>query len=312
MLAIAHLLGAAKRPDDCWTLEGIQDLASREIAAELLGSHRELLQADVKSVWIRWFIEAIFDLSRLQGAHFAQLYKIASGRIDTLFPDLLPDERLQIGRDIAHVAKMELHRRETRKRVKIPHEQRRRLLISAGVHPRCWICGSLFAEKAIERFVTGDRIPIEQPPYVDFLKPRGLNERDLHIEVDHVVPFAAGGSDAENLRLACGWCNRVKSNRVSLYNVSSMTIDVQHPKLGTFAAPQPFWIIRLLAVRRRCEHPDGCRRTVDNTELTIAPKHAAGSVNPINMLVCCTEHDPLRINRLVPRRVLASSSGSSN
>ena len=77
-------------------------------------------------------------------------------------------------------------------------------------------------------------------------------ERDLTIEIEHLVPVASGSSGQNNLRPACGWCNRCKGAGTSLYEASF--IDSKRSfRIGTRnfrELPEPFRIIRLLAVTR--------------------------------------------------------------
>lgn len=125
-------------------------------------------------------------------------------------------------------------------------------------------------------------------------------ERDFAIEVDHVVPFSRGGEDKDNLELACGWCNRSKSANMSIYEVEGQPRSAGPNVLGFGSLPQPFWIVRLLALIRTCEHPDGCDRSVENAEMTVVPIRAGGALNPTNLRVTCYDHDPLGSNRLLP------------
>jgi hypothetical protein len=57
------------------------------------------------------------------------------------------------------------------------------------------------------------------------------------LEVEHIVPLAAGGSDDEaNLWLACPLCNRTKSDRVSAADpTTGEVVPLFHPRLQTWA-----------------------------------------------------------------------------
>jgi hypothetical protein len=116
-----------------------------------------------------------------------------------------------------------------------------------------------------------------------------------------VLPVAAGGTGGANLRLACGWCNGHKSDNLSLYDQAFNPIIVRHPVLGVVTVPRPFWVVRLLAYRRRCEWSGagGCTRTTSNAELFIAARREGGAMNPANLTVTCEEHDPFKAIRLV-------------
>ena len=117
--------------------------------------------------------------------------------------------------------------------------------------------------------------------------------------------MAAGGEDDENLAFACGWCNSQKGARLTLYDIGADDVVLKHPKLGRISVPRPFWIVRLLAIRGRCEWPGGCAKTTENSELTVAPRWVRGTMNPMNLQLTCAEHDPLGDNRLVSRKIWA-------
>jgi hypothetical protein len=134
-------------------------------------------------------------------------------------------------------------------------------------------------------------------------KPRGLIERDLRIEIDHVFPFSQGGQDEDNLQLACGWCNRHKSAHLSIYDVEGQPRSAGQNSLGISSVPQPFWVVRLLALNRTCEYQSGCTRSVQTAELTVAAIRESGALNPTNLRVTCREHDPLGAIRLQPPSV---------
>ena len=71
------------------------------------------------------------------------------------------------------------------------------------------------------------------------------------------------------------------------------------------SVPEPFWTIRVLGVIRRCEHRDGCDRSVDDSPLTVYSAFEGGAMNPVNLLVTCREHDPYGGQRRQPRSVAA-------
>jgi len=131
------------------------------------------------------------------------------------------------------------------------------------------------------------------------LRGKGLQQRDFRIEIDHVLALASGGDD-ESLRLACGWCNRHKSNYGAIYDVNGAPRRPRTPTLSHYSLPRPFWTVRVLALVQHCEHGLGCSNTVDNSELTIAPVSSGGAMNPSNLQVTCLEHDPLGTDRFLP------------
>jgi hypothetical protein len=173
------------------------------------------------------------------------------------------------------------------------------LLDAAGNPPRCWICGYAFDQIAIDSFLISPRHH-SLKTFVDFMKPR-LLQRDYGIEVDHMVPFSQGGGGDANLAIACGWCNKTKGARLSLYDVQAQPAVFIHPRLGVTSLPQPFWVVRILALRKRCEH-GSCHRQVSTSELTATPRNERGAMNPMNLMVTCLEHDRLGSDRLVHRK----------
>jgi hypothetical protein len=140
---------------------------------------------------------------------------------------------------------------------------------------------------------------VELPAFVDAYRPRGVHENDLRIEIDHVIAVAAGGSQSGNLRLACGWCNRHKSARQVVYDATSELRELSLSGRWTLRLPPAFWVVRLLALRGRCEDASGCSARSTNAELTVAPLIRTGAPTPTNLWVTCQKHDPLRERRLV-------------
>ncbi|MFI9633598.1 HNH endonuclease [Nocardia sp. NPDC051929] len=167
--------------------------------------------------------------------------------------------------------------------------------------PRCYLCGYCFKDSARDRFLGR---PIDRPEplaLVDFVRPRGRTSRDLCIEIDHVTPLAAGGNnEVENLRLACGWCNRVKSSHTNLFDTTSWALGkINHPTLGVVAIPQPLWVLRFVATRGRCESPTGCSARLANSEIFVAPRRRGGALTPTNLAAFCQRHDPWATERYI-------------
>lgn len=180
--------------------------------------------------------------------------------------------------------------------------------------PRCWICGYQFQPGARQQYLRETVTdPVTMPAFVDAYAPRGLRSQDLRIELDHVVALAGGGKYEDNLRLACGWCNRYKSSKQVLYDAIMELKEVVLADGQIRAVPPQFWVVRLLALRGRCESPAGCTATTRNAQLTVAPIVRTGAPTPTNLWVTCKGHDPLRDNRLVESVVLdrLKASGGS-
>ncbi|WP_228379231.1 hypothetical protein [Demequina rhizosphaerae] len=89
-----------------------------------------------------------------------------------------------------------------------------------------------------------------------------------------------------------------------LYDVGLASRSRRHPRRGVVSVPQPFWVVRTLALRPRCEFLEGCEKTAISSELTVALRHEKGDANPSNLTVTCIEHHPWGSDRLV------SNSGS--
>jgi hypothetical protein len=85
----------------------------------------------------------------------------------------------------------------------------------------------------------------------------------------------------------------------SLYDVGGDAVKVKTGPLGIHSLPRKFWIVRLLGLVRKCEHPDGCDATVDNCELTVEPIDLLGVPNPTNLRVVCGNHHQLGHKRLI-------------
>ena len=295
-----------------WDNGELRGLGTLEVPDALLGSHRFLLRADIAEHWARWFAESLADPTRhtARGATKLRVRAEVSESVRGWFGDYSGRELDEVTR-FATDAVWEMVRRL--KVAAVPRKGLRRddkllLLDLASNPPRCWICGAVFSDAAIDNFLDGVGARVRKPDLVDILKPRGLLEKDLSIEVDHVIPHSKGGGDAENLRIACGWCNRHKGARSSMYDVRTDYEIRQRKGKGTrqfsgVSVPQPFWTVRLLGVTRACEHREGCSNTADDSELTVYPVRERGAMNPVNLRVTCRDHDPYGGVRLQPAGV---------
>jgi len=208
---------------DTWSISNIEQLAIFDVPHSVLGRSRSLLKGDVNRQWARWFVESLADPRRIaiENISYPHLFEEVLRSVEYTFNNSKTRPEKQ---QIASVAaKIILNLSKifdvNRKRKPITKDVRRLLLDIAGSSARCWICGTIFRNQAIENFLYGRKGKLELPLFIDVLKPRGLIERDLVIEIDHVVPFSKGGEDGSNLELACGWCNRFKSNYISIYSV---------------------------------------------------------------------------------------------
>lgn len=286
--------------------ENVNQLAMLQAPQNLLGRHIDILRGDINEQWARWFVEGLADPRRFAKEKttypflFEEVLKSIELKFHTEKTRSEKDEIAVLTANIIHDASNLIS--AERRRRKLTEDERRVLLDISGTDPRCWICGFAFSEQVVESFLSCQKIKVELPPFVDILKPRGLVERDLEIEVDHVVPFSKGGD--KDLKLACGWCNRHKSANMSIYDVAGQPRIAGANTLGIISLPQPFWIVRLLALGRKCEHPDGCNKSVENAEMTIVAIRDGGALNPINLRITCYEHDPMGNKRLQPLKIV--------
>ena len=291
-----------------WDSDTIRAVSRLMVPDRIYGGREELLRGDIHFVWARWFVESICDPARFvhrENGRYGQIFFVVFKQLQAMLGDLPKDELRVFASSMAQLLSSEVDRRLSKGRDLISLDERWRLIEQQTSHPRCWVCGYEFSEAA-QRLFLKERVEAALAPllFVDCMTARGKTARDLSIEVDHVLPVAAGGGGGENLRLACGWCNRNKSDNLSLYDQAFAPQRVRHPALGIISTPRAFWVVRLLAFRGRCESPAGCDRTVKNSELMVAARNPEGAMNPANLIVVCPEHDPLGLNRLVsPQRI---------
>lgn len=294
-------------PESHWNYHAVTEASSLGIPPMFLGDNQSILQGDQYRLWLRWFFEGM--VSPLAIAHDPSLqrlhvYDAVLKRINTLYNTTdLPRRQKLTDKITDHIFADVLRLRAANRRDQAD-KATKLTLIAERTPPRCYICGFAFPPRAVDAFLSvPGREQVELPKLVDVFRPR-LKTRDLSIEVEHVVPVAAGGHGQDNLRLACGWCNKFKSSKVSLYEASHMP-----PRTGAFDVgshkmhelPHPFWTIRILALRGECRHHDGCGRTAEDTELFVSLIDWRGSPNPMNLVVFCREHDPIASVRFQSR-----------
>lgn len=296
----------ADKLQEFWNIKSLSNIANQRVPDFVMSGRGTLLRADIHILWTQWFIESICDPDLFANSNhgYAHVFKAVQTRVPVIFPGVTEDERNEIAKYIARLIDKEVQRRKERKRISLSLETKKMLWDLYSPEPHCWICGYKFTKWAENKFLSYtnyNEAPL--PQFVDYMTLHGFIERDICVEVDHAVPFSKGGCEEDNLRLACGWCNSHKSDRVSLYDVSLKPRTLIHPKLGKQGIPHPFWIVRLLSVRSSCEYEGGCNQTVEDGQLTVFPRHPEGAMNPTNLRVICPEHDPLGSNRLVSRTI---------
>lgn len=289
-----------------WSNEVAKEVCGKKVPDGIFHENQSILQADATTLWLRWFVESVCsptnyieDFSKNE----VHIYQDALRNINSAFSSSPKPYREELASLISKRIYSDVKLERAIGRTFATKEQRLRLVASSS-EPRCWICGYKFTEEALDQF-TGKkgRNPIVLPQLVDIFRPRGIHKNDLRIDVEHIVPVSQGGQGDENLALACGWCNRYKSSRTSIYDVTSKPYRVKF-KLGEntrFELPNPFWIVRMSATHQKCQHNDGCEKSVKNSELFISPVNSIGSPNPTNLKVFCSSHDPLAFERSVSR-----------
>jgi 5-methylcytosine-specific restriction endonuclease McrA len=287
-----------------WAAEQLQEVA---IFGKSLSIPRndDVINADASLVLAYWNVLSMFDPARYiqYNNSFVYLYQDAQSRLADTFDVPIAEVRAQAFA-IAQFLAFEIARyKGPSPRNRLDRSLRIELIASSGQECRCWYCGYRFDGEVMDAFIQARRLDLRPALYVDFVTPRGLHAEDSRIEVDHIQPLAAGGSnELSNMRIACGWCNRGKSSLRLLFEATKSMRAIDHPGLGAVSIPAAFWSIRVRSVRRRCEYPDGCAARLSNTELVVGPWHREGAMVPGNLAVFCETHDPLRDHRLVAAR----------
>lgn len=299
-------------PASFWDYTAITSLAGMKIPDVLYGDQQALLVADQYRLWLSWFVEGLLSPRAVApDKTFRRLhvFQAVSQRVNKLYGGVDASRRERLTNKIADYIYAEIERLRDDVARDYADAATKLSLMAATTPPRCYICGFAFSQEAQDAFLkTPGRNPIELPLIVDVFRPRGLVERDVKIEIDHLVPVAKGGKGQPNLRLSCGWCNKYKSKRVSLYEASLMpphTLPFRVSGHRLHELPNPFWTIRILALRPSCQHPGTCTKTAKDSELFIGLNDWSGSPNPTNLAVYCADHDPIASDRMQARAEVA-------
>lgn len=294
-----------------WMGSTLQRVEALDVPGAVLDGNRELLAADMRFLWTHWFVESLGDPKRyLTGTVsrpriFADVLEAVRDR----FAGRGSDEQEEIASSVADIVLGMVRglKQTSGGRRGLPLTLKQELVDRAKDPARCWLCGGVFPQAAVDRFMSGRRdIEVKPLHYVDILKPRGVRGWELAIQVDHVQAFAQGGGEGDNLALACGWCNSAKSWYRWLYDTDSRGKPGHADPFKGVDLPQPFWTVRLMGAVRQCEH-EGCDRSADNCEVTVAPI-GKGALNPLNLRVTCSKHDRYP-QRFRPREVAAQAWG---
>lgn len=306
-LVHTFLSGASFDAKDAVAISEINKVGGMGLPSFFLGEEEAWLKGDQHRVWMRWFLDRMaspYQFLNPSGAVRTDVLAFVANRIRHMFPTAPGYARNDLADSATNHIFAEVKRLENAGKRDTASVATRKLLVAQS--PRCYICGYEFSPEAIAKFSKqkGVSAPV-LPTHVDVFMPRGLIDRDLRIEIEHVVPVASGGSGQTNLQLACGWCNRWKSSHTSIYDVSTKTLTATSPfQIGAytqFELPHPFWVVRALTLRGKCSHPSGCTNTPLNKDFVVAPVDLEGSPNPSNLKVYCGDHDPLILSRMKKR-----------
>ena len=278
-----------------WRQSTLRRVAPLDVPSAILDGGRELFAADIRLLWAHWFVESLGDPKRyLTGsANRPRVFADVLEAVRDRFAGRAPADQEEIASSVADVVLRKVRglQQTSGGRRKWSLALKHELLDRAQDPPRCWLCGGAFPKAAVDRFISGSRnIEVAPLPYVDILKPRGIRGADLAIQVDHVLAFAQGGAEGDNLALACTWCNSAKSWYRWLYDADSRAFSGNAGVFKGLDLPKPFWTVRLMGAVRQCEHP-GCANSADNEEVTVAPIGNDGVLNPLNLRVTCSTHD---------------------
>lgn len=286
-----------------WTQDALREVSRLDVPSVVFGANDWLLKADHATTVARWFVEGLVDLAPYEfddSLNIGHLYKELITQMRSLTP--APDDEVRkAARKLASFAWHDVILRRNMGRKAIRKRLREEVWFREEPNQRCYLCGYKFTPLARDLFLHRTAGALTPRNLVDFTRPRGRSARHLAVEVDHVMPVIEGGAtDIDNLRLACGWCNIVKSRYCAIYDAKSWSVGVvSHPILGHVSVPQPLWLLRLVAIRGRCEERSSCQARLADHELFVAPRSPKGALTPTNLMVVCQDHDPWRHQRLV-------------
>lgn len=292
-----------------WSEDNLREIAQLVVPTGLLGKNEWILRADHSLTAGRWFLEGLVDLNQYvhSAGNIGHLMQDVSSSLRELAPAVPSDEIQAAARQLAAYGWREVKARRNAERMRIDKDLRQVVWFRDEPVQRCYLCGYRFSPDARDLFLRRTKESLSPARLVDFTRPRGTNPRHLSVELDHVVPVVEGGTtDEDNLRLACGWCNIAKSSLWSFYDAKAWSAGaINHPSLGHITVPQPFWVMRIVATRARCEAPDGCPARLETDELFVAPRSKRGALTPTNLMVVCRKHDPWIGHRLVSPSLLS-------
>lgn len=293
-------------PADAWDRTEMLKISTREVPPVLFRERQMVLKGDQTRLWLRWFVEGLatpwaFVSDRNKSE--AHIFEVALANVALAHPEADKHEHEALARIVAEMLFAEVIRRRSVDRDHADMDLKR-ALIEAQTPPRCYLCGYAFEQEAIDALlrVKGRDKP-KTPELVDVFRPRGIHPTDTRIDIEHIAPVVLGGRGRENLALACRWCNRHKSARVSIYDAptASARALIRIGSHQLFELPEPYWMVRMLGMHRKCQHREGCHAHVGNSEIFVSLRDWTGSPNPTNLRFHCAAHDPIANDRFIRR-----------
>ncbi|EJL6603023.1 TPA: hypothetical protein PMB21_001260 [Vibrio cholerae] len=311
---IKHLNSSILSDESAWSWSDQVALSSLKSPDILIGARRDLLQGDISREWVKWIVEQFIDHKYINSEYsYVSIYGDVHDSVSRLVGlQVHEEEKREIVSKISDLVidRVKLLKKEwSRKPITLNVKEELLEIYSIDNRVRCWLTGYEFSKEAIYNFQSpkSEHLSLKLPEYVDRIKPIGLKSNDIRIEVDHLYPYSLGGEDSiDNYRLICGWANRVKSNHISGYSPGNRLSQ----KNGIWPKSYYYWLIRLIGLRRRCEHP-GCDRNLGNSELTVESAFGSSkALTPASMKVVCYQHSSLE-NRFIRRKDFTDSSFGS-
>ncbi|MVZ89004.1 hypothetical protein GQF49_00640 [Microbacter sp. ANSKLAB05] len=305
----SYISKAVEAESSPWSDLAIRDQSAANFPADiLLGPNSWILKGDIHLAWTKWYVDGLIGAKygNSPEVNYGDLYMDVKVALREIYPSTTTPDRNKLAKVVANFAWAECQRRRNlSRRRSLSEDERYQLWISSGNEPGCYLCGRRFDLYAEKRFFGEQKGPRSTlPRLLDFTRPAGLASSDLDVEIDHVNPLAKGGdSEVENLRLACGWCNRVKSKVTNFYEIGLRSRGNIKLRTGrSVYLPDPRWVLRLVALTKVCRHVGGCEASLETTQLFIAPIPGAIELTPVTGAVYCGAHDPWKDERFVDRR----------
>ncbi|MFU1545096.1 HNH endonuclease [Aeromonas veronii] len=258
---------------DCW--RNCIDVAGGISIDSLLLSNSDFLKSQIISSTARLscaaFIPHDWEVMR-SGPRFDAIYKIV-----TETTNIKNEAALILAQKINCFLSNKLN---INRKVKLSNSVRNRLI--EKTNRCCHICGRRFSIEEIMCFLDGNPQSARHSQiFEDRLKPIYSYKHGWSIALDHINPISGSGIDDEdNLALACHYCNSMKKDYISIFDMSNRSL---------YASSNISWKIhatRLISTSCCIT----CGRGNSETELTVSrfSKYALNTLE--NFYVTCYEH----------------------